>query len=374
MIFGKSNPAYVRSIRVLILIILVLGMVWFLNHAKNSEVPDSLQPALSATATSIWQALQERTPVPFLTPLPAAIASPLDGTFAKLDESPPQWWKCVRCADYRVVGGIWKLQFEQGVMRIFYDVTGWRSIASFTVSDDHLYIFNDPYCPQVVGEYGWRVIDGQLELRVIEDTCAFDLRAENLTNQAWSTCPLPAQDAADTPGPTPIGCSDNPVPPGSPAQSDLPVIVIVHGGDSRFFEKPPDVTARANASDTSTPEGVAVTVAQDSISYGVHRVLWWNGNWIEASTDQPFSAMGVQFFGEYQIGWARVLFDGEEVWRGNTSAIWSRNGRTGGYIEISGFSAGKHTIRAESLDFDYRPVTVVSFGFNYKSGVETGEP
>ncbi len=59
--------------------------------------------------------------------------------------------------------------------------------------------------------------------------------------------------------------------------------------------------------------------------------------------------------GEPQIGWARVLFDGVEVWRGNTSAIWSKPGRHGGYIEISGLSPGMHTMRAESLGFDYRP-------------------
>jgi len=84
--------------------------------------------------------------------------------------------------------------------------------------------------------------------------------------------------------------------------------------------------------------------------------------------------MGVQFFGDPQIGWARVLFDGVEVWRGNTSAIWSQNGRHVGYIEIAGFSPGRHTLRAESLGFDYRPVTVASFGFSYQAGVASGTP
>jgi formylglycine-generating enzyme required for sulfatase activity len=82
--------------------------------------------------------------------------------------------------------------------------------------------------------------------------------------------------------------------------------------------------------------------------------------------------MGVQFLGDPQTGWARVLFDGVEVWRGNTTAIWSTHGRHGGYIEISGFGPGPHTLRAESLGFDYHPVPVASFGFSDQTGVKVG--
>jgi hypothetical protein len=84
--------------------------------------------------------------------------------------------------------------------------------------------------------------------------------------------------------------------------------------------------------------------------------------------------MGVQFMGERSIGWARVLLDGQEVWRGNVSEIWSERGRHGGYVEVSGFEPGLHTIRAESLGFDYRPVSVASFGFGDKEGVAPGSP
>jgi serine/threonine-protein kinase len=58
------------------------------------------------------------------------------------------------------------------------------------------------------------------------------------------------------------------------------------------------------------------------------------------------------------------------VWRGNTAEIWSNYNYRGGYIEITGFNPGPHTIRAESLGFDYRPVTVASFGFRYPTGSE----
>src|SRR5688572_3409630 len=66
--------------------------------------------AITASATSIWQAFQEAVPFAYTTPLPAAVHSPVDGLYAMIDQSEPQWWKCIRCADYRPVGGIWKLK------------------------------------------------------------------------------------------------------------------------------------------------------------------------------------------------------------------------------------------------------------------------
>ena len=221
-------------------------------------------------------------------------------------------------------GGIWRMQFDKGVMRIFYEVTGWRSIASFTVSNGRLFIFNDPYCPETLGEYKWEVEGRQLKLEVVDDACSFDLRARNLSRQSWSFC-INSNQMVDvnTSNQEPPGCEENLVVPAPAVQSDSPIAVVVYGGDSRFFKKPPDVVANANTADRPPPDGIAIAFDENTIPYGIHRVLWWNGNWIEASTDLPFSATGVQFFGEQQIGWARVLFDGVEVWRGNTSAIWT---------------------------------------------------
>ena len=73
------------------------------------------------------------------------------------------------------------------------------------------------------------------------------------------------------------------------------------------------------------------------------------------------------------FGWARVLFDGQEVWRGDTSEIWAYQGRNGGYIEVSDFEPGLHTLRAESMGFDYHPVTVAFFGFNHEGAVKMDE-
>jgi hypothetical protein len=292
-------------------------------------------------------------PIAYQNPLPEPIAGPLDGTYAKLDPSWPQWWKCLRCADYRDAGGIWKLQFDKGVMRIYYDVTGWHSLASFTVSGDQLTLFNDPFCPDETGKYTWQLVDGTLWLTPLGDTCAFELRQTTLSKQVWQAC-IPSKDSIP-------GCRET----RPPAKAHAPegVSVIVYEGDSRFFAIPPAVSVHANAIEFSTPEDIVITYSSESISYGVNRILWWDGPWIEVTTSLSFSTMGVQFLGEPQMGWARVLLDGEEVWNGKTADLGFKNYRHGGYIEISGFTPGLHTLRVESLGFDYHPVTVASFGF-----------
>ena len=74
---------------------------------------------------------------------------------------------------------------DKGVFRIFCEVTGWKSIGSFIVSDDRLLLANDPVCQEVIGIYSWRWEREELSLAVIEDQCAIGLRAKNLTNLPW---------------------------------------------------------------------------------------------------------------------------------------------------------------------------------------------
>ena len=152
---NRNSTLFLSALAVFSLIFL-LGIL-SLSPLKAARLPESSTstptPPVTATATSAWHDLLEKTPFAYATPLPDPVQSPVDGTYAKIDPSWPQWWQCRRCADYRPAGGIWKLQFDKGAMRIFYDVTGWRSLASFTVSGDRLTIFNDPYCPEDAGEY-----------------------------------------------------------------------------------------------------------------------------------------------------------------------------------------------------------------------------
>jgi hypothetical protein len=361
-----------------LLTVALLAIVFFRGSRDSKPLPVPVTgqaPSMTMTPTSVWDALLQASPFAYFTPLPEPVASAIDGTYVKVDQSWPQWWKCLRCADYRTTGGIWRLQFEKGVMRIFYEANNWHSLASYSISGDRLYLFNDPYCPEHTGEYKWSLQNGELMLEMVQDVCAFDLRAENLTKQSWRSCAVEADsnEPAATNESTP-GCAEGEIPAPAAVTPEPPLHVSVYGGDSRFFEKPPDVIAHANSADTKPPEGISVSFADESIPYGLQRVVWWNGDWIEATSDGSYDSMGVQFLGEGMIGWARILLDGQEVWRGNTSAIWSKSGRHGGYVEVSGYTPGAHTLRVESLGFDYRPVTVASFGFSLDGGVKNEEP
>jgi hypothetical protein len=70
------------------------------------------------------------------------------------------------------------------------------------------------------------------------------------------------------------------------------------------------------------------------------------GQWIEAQCLDPAYTVGVQFWGDENDGWARVLVDGQEQWVGNT------HGASGNlfvrYLEISGFPAAPHVVRVEA--------------------------
>ena len=279
--------------------------------------------------------------------------NPLTGAFAKLDPNPPQWWKCARCADYRPVGGPWTLTFENNAMHIRYAINGWSSTALTHVEGDRLVLSDDPYCRDLTGEYLWELDGGALKLELVEDGCAFGLRAENLTEYAWTSC-------AATP--TAPGCASAEMPEPYLA-TGAAVQVTVHEGDARQFDDPPDLIVPANGEAVPPPEGIEISFDPASISYGYNRVLWWQGGSIEISSADPYTKFGVQFLGDPTIGWASVFFDGEEVWRGDPSAIWSQVNRHGGYIEVSGFPPGLHTLRVEVAGNDYRPVTVAFFGF-----------
>jgi len=86
----------------------------------------------------------------------------------------------------------------KGVFRIFHRVTGWKDIGSFYVSGDRLILANDPVCHEVIGVYRWRLEEGRLTLKEIDDPCAIHLRAANLTSLAWLSRQPPSAEAAIT--------------------------------------------------------------------------------------------------------------------------------------------------------------------------------
>jgi hypothetical protein len=112
-----------------------------------------------------------------------------------------------------------------------------------------------------------------------------------------------------------------------------------------------DLRAYANTAEFPPPEeGITVTSGG---GYGFQKawILYQAGEYLEVTFDGLYSAVGVQPHGESYIGWARVTFDGVEVWRGDTSAYWhdGEGYLHAVYIEVRCFPPGTHTLRIECL-------------------------
>lgn len=171
---------------------LLMGII---SCASPAEKPDSSPAGDNSEAHSIiWTELLQKTPYPHSAPLPPQRPTALDGFYTKFDprETPPV--PCRRCPDYVPAGGIWKLNLDRGIYRIFHEFTGWRSIGSFVVDGNRVQLFNDPTCMEAVGTYIWTVNAGVLILQVIEDECAIRMRAKNLTQLPWTLCPLSSME------------------------------------------------------------------------------------------------------------------------------------------------------------------------------------
>lgn len=167
---------------------------------RTPYTPPGLFPSRMPSSTYAplrrWSDVLQFTPFAYTTPLPPNVHTPVDGVYALFDPSEPQWWNCRRCPEYRPAGGVWRLQLDRGVMHLIYDVTGFGSVASYTVEGDRIALFNDPQCPYETGEYTWELEEGDLVLREVQDRCAIHLRAVNLTRQAWLSCQPPSARAA----------------------------------------------------------------------------------------------------------------------------------------------------------------------------------
>jgi len=175
---------------------------------RETPIPSASQPA--GTPTDVWVALFERTPVPWTTPLPPLESTVLDATYVKINPRLETPFPCKRCPDYALNGGLWKFSLDKGIFRIYYTVNGWRSIGSYAVSEDKLYLFNDPYCNWETGIYRWQLEDGVLTLSEIDDPCSQGLRAANLIDQPWLSCHPPNTEAAITDHwQKPEGCDPN---------------------------------------------------------------------------------------------------------------------------------------------------------------------
>jgi hypothetical protein len=184
-----STVVYTLAIQCLVLLILSCS-----THREPGKQPPSTAKADMAndSRSEIWTELLQKTPFPHTAPLPPPLTTDLDGFYTKFDPKKTPPVPCRRCPDYVPEGGIWKLDLNKGVFRIFHEFSGWRSIGSFVVEGNQVQLFNDPTCMEVTGSYRWTLTAGRLTWDVVQDECAIGMRAKNLMKLPWLACQPPS--------------------------------------------------------------------------------------------------------------------------------------------------------------------------------------
>ena len=194
---GASIAARVAFYGIALFFFGVLAIISCSSLSPNDRKAPRLAPSdnENGSTSAIWTELLQKKPFPHTAPLPSQVPTVLDGTFAKFDPKKTPPVPCRRCPDYVPEGGIWKLNFNKGIFRIFHEFTGWRSIGSFVVDGNRVQLFNDPTCMEVMGSYTWTLKEGRLRLQVIQDKCAIGMRAKNLMKLPWMSCQPPSMEA-----------------------------------------------------------------------------------------------------------------------------------------------------------------------------------
>lgn len=156
-------------------------------------------PIVRPSATPLpdrWVEILQWTPYPYTTPLPAQRSTAIDGTYVRIDPRQDERPPCRRCPPYPPSGGAWKVMFDEGIFWVFSDRTGWRTLGSYTVDDGQIVLFNDPWCKDAVGRYTWKLVEGDLVMRLLSDDCETGTRGKNFTGQPWQSCQPPGREAS----------------------------------------------------------------------------------------------------------------------------------------------------------------------------------
>jgi hypothetical protein len=162
-------------------------------------------------------------------------------------------------------------------------------------------------------------------------------------------------------------------PTSTPTETSIPTattppqpVVTLHVGDARTFSQPPEMIAYANTQERPEPPEVVINENCNDRCWRYHEWLAMGtlGLWIDATSTQQVTALGVEFWGDQNDGWARVLVDGDEIWRGDTRGAdgnWP-GGAFVRYLEVAGLPLGIHTLRVEPLG-EGGSATMYFFGF-----------
>ncbi len=140
----------------------------------------------------------EVPPFPYSQPLPAPVATAIDGLYSRLIPMEGTPTPCKRCAGYRIEGGVWTLYLDKGVFKVLQRESDFQAVGSYSVNGNQVSFFNDPYCEEdikMVGTYEWQIdARGSLHLTAQKDPCSIGLRAKNLTASAWVKTAMSEQD------------------------------------------------------------------------------------------------------------------------------------------------------------------------------------
>jgi hypothetical protein len=182
-------------------------------------------------------------------------------------------------------------------------------------------------------------------------TLTAEANATAILGGANATGTAAANATATAAGPAATAPPSRPAPVQSfPVQvNGATVIVSLYGGYALEWDNPPQSFAVANTEEGDPPPGVAVRWSEGTTTWGINRILWSTGDWVETTTDLDLASIGVQVHGDSTIGWVRFTLDGVELWTGDSTSLWNSGRRYGVYVEASGFAPGTHTLRAEAV-------------------------
>jgi hypothetical protein len=148
-----------------------------------------------------------------------------------------------------------------------------------------------------------------------------------------------------------------------------PMAINIYSGDASSFGNRPELIVYANGELYPPPEGFSLKFSPDSTSWYHWRNLENSSQWFELGVTRQVTSIGVQFFADTTQGWAGLVLDGSEVWRGDTLSCFDGT-NWACYVEITGISQGPHTLRVENLGIPGsgggQVVAIYFFGFRLR--------
>ena len=171
---------------------------------------------------------------------------------------------------------------------------------------------------------------------------------------------LPGDSAPQAPANTPAAAEPDDAP--LPAESSTPPtpttepstepVVELLVGNALSFADPPDYVAYANTDyQGPPPEMFIATTCQDCWRYNQWFTIAGESGYIEATSNIPVTAIGVQFWGDTNDNWAQVLLDGEEIY---TTSVQGEDANWPGgafvrYLSVSNLPLERHTLQVRDL-------------------------